>query len=199
MSSIRLHHLRSVGCRRLVTGVALAAYLMTACGLPIPAMGDKDVSVAFPCQHHACGCMSADQCWHSCCCYTPKQRLAWAREHGVAIPIEARSAMLATADSPAGRSKCCLADADDDHHCDARDHACPKCALHDEPSVAWVLGVHARKCRGLSTQWVSSGATLPIEILPLWQFDWTLVGRVFIAADRLGCLCMPPAVPPPRV
>ncbi len=41
----------------------------------------------------------------------------------------------------------------------------------------WVLGIEARKCRGLSTEWVVSGASLPLEIQTLWEFDWTPVGR----------------------
>jgi|GEM_PF-1026043 len=45
--------------------------------------GSKDKSKPFPCQDRPCGCMSADACMRSCCCFTPKQRLDWARAHNV--------------------------------------------------------------------------------------------------------------------
>ena len=199
MLSIRVCHLRSLHCRRFVTGAALAAYLVSACGLPMPVAGVRDNSVPFPCQNHACGCASATQCWDNCCCYTPAQRLAWADRHGVTIPAEARRALIAAAASPAAHSACCLAGGDDHVGCDASGHQCTQCAAHDESTVTWVLGIHARKCRGLSTEWVASGATMPVEIGPLWQFDWRPVGRVAIASDPLDSLSDSPGVPPPRV
>lgn len=40
----------------------------------------------FPCEEHACGCASADECWSSCCCYGEVERLAWAIANGVEPP-----------------------------------------------------------------------------------------------------------------
>ena len=55
-------------------------------GIPLPSSKAKDTTIPFPCQHHACGCLTAEQCWKDCCCFSPKERLAWAREHGVQAP-----------------------------------------------------------------------------------------------------------------
>jgi hypothetical protein len=43
----------------------------------------KDTSVPFPCQDRACGCQSAEQCYSSCCCFSPADRRRFAGEHGV--------------------------------------------------------------------------------------------------------------------
>ncbi len=51
---------------------------------------DKDRSTPFPCQDCPCGCKTAEQCWTSCCCHSPSERLAWAKKHGVKPPSYAR-------------------------------------------------------------------------------------------------------------
>src|SRR5437764_8818198 len=75
--------------RRLCAGVVLVAYLLTAGGVPLPLPPEKDLSQPFPCQDHACGCRSAEECWRHCCCYTPEEKLAWARAHGIEPPAYA--------------------------------------------------------------------------------------------------------------
>jgi hypothetical protein len=62
----------------------------------------------------------------------------------------------------------------------------------------WVLGIEARKCRGLSTLWVTSGACLPLEIPSLWEFDWRPQGQVEPPLVALASVTFSPAVPPPR-
>lgn len=44
----------------------------------------------YPCEGHACGCASADECWNQCCCYTPHQRRVWAIRNGVTPPQSVR-------------------------------------------------------------------------------------------------------------
>src|SRR5690606_31989476 len=34
---------------------------------------------AFPCENHACGCTSAEDCFGSCCCFSPAELAAWRR------------------------------------------------------------------------------------------------------------------------
>jgi hypothetical protein len=51
----------------------------------------------FPCEDHACGCMSAEECWNHCCCMTPEQRLAWAEANHVQPPPSARGMLRAAA------------------------------------------------------------------------------------------------------
>src|SRR5271168_1694053 len=102
--------------------VALIAYIFAAFGFPLPAASvvRKDHSQPFPCQGHVCGCQSAEECWSSCCCYTPEERWAWADAHGVEPP--------AYAEKPAhhGDPAVAVCDADDG---DLDDHA-SCCAEH---------------------------------------------------------------------
>ena len=73
--------------RRLIAVGAILAYLAAAIGLPLPpAVVIKDGGKPFPCQGHACGCQTAEECWRHCCCHTPEERWAWAEEHNVIPP-----------------------------------------------------------------------------------------------------------------
>ncbi|MCE9543947.1 MAG: hypothetical protein K8T25_00250 [Planctomycetia bacterium] len=77
--------------RRRVAAAAALFYLVAWIGFPLPqlreiAAGDVESSEPFPCQHHHCGCVSAEQCWRNCCCMTMPQRLAWAKANGVTPP-----------------------------------------------------------------------------------------------------------------
>ena len=51
---------------------------------------DKDNSQLFPCRCCPCGCKTAEQCWSSCCCFTPAERLAWAEKNGITPPSYAQ-------------------------------------------------------------------------------------------------------------
>jgi hypothetical protein len=82
-----------------VVVIALLGYLVAGLGvLPSAALLSKwgilpalDGSSAFPCQHDACGCMSAEACWSGCCCFTLQERLEWAGARGAFIPSWARA------------------------------------------------------------------------------------------------------------
>src|SRR5579862_211934 len=76
--------------RTVVVGLALIAYLAGAVGVPVPASVYKPSAQPFPCQHHACGCMTAQQCWKQCCCFGAQEKLAWAETHQVQPPPEAQ-------------------------------------------------------------------------------------------------------------
>jgi hypothetical protein len=212
----RLPKFSSLRFRRFITGLAVVAYFGNVWGFPLPLAETKDVSVAFPCQDHACGCQSAAQCWQDCCCHTPAERLAWAEEHGVTIPQEARVALVAAAGSqttaaPSSQPDCCRHEHDEKSQCASVDRGCSHCKKshdchsndcksNDWPQArGWVLGIEARKCRGLSTEWVASGASLPLEIQTLWEFDWTPVGHAAVMTDACRSIATSPAVPPPQV
>lgn len=82
---------RNSRLKRALIGAVLALYLCGSLGiLPSPDLLSRwlghAVSEPFPCQSHSCGCASAHQCWTSCCCFTPRQRLAWAIKNGVTPP-----------------------------------------------------------------------------------------------------------------
>ena len=94
MFSRRMLSLSSLAGRRIVTGLALVAYVASTTGYPLPLpAGDQDTSTPYPCQGHACGCQSAAQCWDNCCCYSPAERLAWIRSHDVALPATTVAAL----------------------------------------------------------------------------------------------------------
>ncbi len=82
--------------RKLINLRRLAGWasLMVVCAvvLPIPFTptarntSEKDTSEPFPCMNRPCGCLSADQCWKKCCCFTNEQKVAWAKANDVKIP-----------------------------------------------------------------------------------------------------------------
>ena len=68
-------------------------------------LSGKDSSVPFPCMRKPCGCRSAEECWRKCCCFSHKQKLAWAEENGVKVPdyvLEAAEEELKSDQSAAG-------------------------------------------------------------------------------------------------
>lgn len=199
--------------RRLVAGSCLVAHLALAIGFPLtarPVVAGR--SKPYPCQHHQCGCHSADQCWRSCCCMTMQQKLAWARKHGVTPPDFVLAAAQPEADQtrPAG---CCATLPQVSHRTPLSKPACGSCCAQSssggaldegepttrqESAVHWVLGVRAQRCRGLTAVWLAAGAALlsmptgaPADLSPpLW---WCPV----IQLDR-SALAWPPEAPPPR-
>ncbi len=200
--------------RRLVTVVGLSAYVVTTVGLPLPALVGKPSDRPFPCQHHACGCLTSEQCWDHCCCYSSSQKLAWACQHHVEPPRQLLAAVgaeahehehltaLAAGNRPGG---CCahrearaVADA---HEPSGDQHQGPSCR---EPSaraarLTFVVGIMARQCRGLADFWCQSGAVLPVSAAAGWQFQWDVVEWLAFDAPQLDSLDLAPPIPPPRV
>lgn len=113
--------------RRWVTCVAVAAYALIVSGLPLPLglmdgggrsdaagqrlLSGKDRSRPFPCRDKPCGCVSAEQCFKTCCCHTPAQLLAWARGNDVEPAVLAALARRVAAEVPvaaiASAASCC--------------------------------------------------------------------------------------------
>src|SRR5262245_40642907 len=77
---------RSRVLRWATVAVGLVAYLAAVLGFPVLQPSRKAGGLPFPCQDHPCGCMTADDCWANCCCFSKQERLAWAREHQVEVP-----------------------------------------------------------------------------------------------------------------
>jgi hypothetical protein len=89
------HFWRDSRLKRALFGAMLAVYLSASLGiLPSPDLLSRwlghAISEPFPCQSHSCGCATAHQCWTDCCCFTPRQRLAWAMRNRVTPPPSAR-------------------------------------------------------------------------------------------------------------
>jgi hypothetical protein len=66
-------------------------------------------------------------------------------------------------------------------------------------SVQFISSDAWRKCRGLPTIWVASGAAVPPPLAPAWQFSWNVVEWISIPPALLVGGCLSPPVPPPRV
>ena len=109
---------------RITTWLSLAGYLLVASGLPLPIgrmptaasagakrLAGKDRTQPFLCMDKPCGCATAEQCFTSCCCTTPAERLAWAKAHRVEAAIlaalERRVAAQAAASRPPAKASCC--------------------------------------------------------------------------------------------
>lgn len=71
----------------------------------------------YPCEDHACGCISARECWTHCCCHTEHQRLLWAITHGVKPPADVHFSadewIAAAGDAQARTHELCVSDVKD--------------------------------------------------------------------------------------
>ncbi len=141
--------------RKVVTFLALMGFC--AASMPIPVglveIADRVDAEPFPCQGCSCGCKSARQCWTSCCCQTPRQRLAWAKKNGVTPPAYA----VVEDDSVDSASICCSS---------KTPTACSACARKSSSGLSkaekprrpvaaakrkWILSLSALGCQGKST------------------------------------------------
>ncbi|MBX3415282.1 MAG: hypothetical protein KF708_21535 [Pirellulales bacterium] len=173
----------------LLVWVAIVAYCASAIGvaIPLPAAGQKVSSEPFPCQHHRCGCQSAEQCRRSCCCFSDEQKMAWAQAHGVSARSVLSEHPAAASAKKTGKS-CCHRGGCERPKTDT---------THD--SASWIHLISAAKCQGLATLWITIGVALPPardeqvaasvlvprETVALWDSAWSSTS-------------FPPPVPPPR-
>jgi hypothetical protein len=218
---------RGIG-RRCVCAFLLSAYVVTACGIPLPLPGStRKQAEAFPCVANACGCDSAERCWRSCCCHTLAERIAWARKRGVTPPAfavaQARAAgiNLAWLDGSANAAKtkanCCVAQTSADKACCAREltASVPKtdersCCSERQDVTApddvtppndgnILIGLRALACRGQALHWL---AAVPTLIMPPHEVlnDLTLVERRAPEVSEVAdSVSESPDVPPPKV
>ena len=187
---------RSIACALLV------ALLFGVAPVPVFSPRGKDLSKPFPCQDSPCGCATAEECWHHCCCHSNREKVAWAREHYVTPPDFVVAA--AAEEEKAEPRSCC-------HH-----NGCAKCAAkaaadrdpHDaaekqvKPAslrLTLVLVDAARRCHNLPQVWSFVAVGLPVRIGPAWSFDQTVVGRVIDAPVLRRGVELSPPVPPPKL
>lgn len=184
-----------------MTFLALACFCLSSLPIPICTVEvrDKDFSQPYPCQNSPCGCKSAEQCWKSCCCNTPAERLAWAKKNGVTPP----SYVVALTKSPAKpKSACCSqkSSAQKEHSEPTKvaDSGTRKPASEVQQSRKIVLSVCALECQGRS----SAFTLLPWTILVTSQ-SFTFSPRAPKAEHRSvdvhpASIDLEPDTPPPR-
>ena len=158
--------------RLSLVGLCVAAHLAVSTGFPLPAESYVvNEARPFPCQHHHCGCRSADQCWRSCCCMSMQEKLTWARQHGVTPPsfVVAAAAQEADdekADTQGDRAHNGCSAKVSMHQRSCCSSSAGKAAPHgshrrqSENRVEWVSGVQAQKCQGLTLTWMSAGCMI---------------------------------------
>jgi hypothetical protein len=125
------------GRRTLAAGLAVL-HLVACGGLPVPTPKNP-AGVPFPCAGRACGCATAEACWAgACCCFTAREKLAWAVGHDFTPPAHFLRAVE--------REERAESDAADCPSCAAKKACCAKPAAPAAPG--WLLGVSALKCKG---------------------------------------------------
>ncbi len=200
---------------RLCVACTFVAYLLVALEIPLPAAVHKDTSQPFPCQDHPCGCQTAEQCWRSCCCFTPQQRWAWAAAHHVEPPAYAEKPVpvekpteggwntvklrdrTSTPTTPA--KSCCSTNQAPAACCQARSDRPAKQSPPERGRVRWTIGLAAWQCQGLPTLWVSAGSVLPVPPPDAWSPDQPLLFRVPLTNDDARDVPHDPPAPPPRL
>jgi hypothetical protein len=204
-----LRHILPAARSRLVVSVLIVAYLASAIGFPVPHFEPaKIVGRPFACQGRGCGCLTAEDCRRACCCSSRSSLAITGRSQSKHSP----------AASPAGCSKCIGAQVGQssrhtpstvrtrsetaDDGADGTQSVPATLAGHSEPhgpsGYTLVSGIMARQCRGLSTQWISTGAvSLPPPAL-CWCWERLFVGWATAGDERPLDLGHSPPVPPPR-
>jgi hypothetical protein len=184
----------------------------------LPAAVHKDTSQPFPCQDHACGCRTAEQCWTSCCCFTPEERWAWADAHNVQPPAYAEKPIALPTSQTAARgwNTVKLRDRDGGVAATATKCCCQKqeggpscCQTESKPGaqqpvsqgggVRWGSVVTVWRCQGFETLWVSFGAVLPVYRSAAWSPDCPPPSLLSLTDIRASGLSMAPPFPPPRL
>jgi hypothetical protein len=211
---LRLRRVAARGAKRLLSILLILAFLVETAGVVVVTRVEKDRSQPFPCQDNPCGCASAEECWHHCCCHSNRQKVAWAHEHGVTPP----DFVVAAAEKegePSQQVCChrpacakCTAKAAEGKHTEL---ACHEDTHHERSPVAaqpgkkgalrtvFALTDLARRCRDLPQFWSLLGQALPVRTDTTWSFDKTIVGRVFEAPVLKWRVDLSPPVPPPKL
>lgn len=201
--------------QRMISTLATVSYLLAVVGYPVPAATPrKDSDRPFPCQDRVCGCQTAEQCWQSCCCFSPEQRQAWQRDNQPSVSSSDRAhggswqgKRLRDQDEPKEKSCCESADSSDTSSCssgDADEEQVSSCCQTDEPAGSesgkgnrWVLGIAAAKCQGTSTLWLLTGSVLPASVVT-WRHFSVPEDRIELASEISMIHSFKPPTPPPR-
>lgn len=175
--------------------LALLGQLIALVGLPLPNASAKDLTSPFPCQHRACGCMSAADCWKSCCCFSAAERVGWAREHGVEPP----AALVKEAEQ---EHPCCHSSGNCSHGSTEpgkkpTDQAQPK-KTKAAQATRWLIVIQARRCHGTGAD-TANVVPIAVPLPPVaWQFDWTPAGDIGAISLIPFSVSRLPLPPPPR-
>lgn len=219
--------------QRVVTWSIIIGYAVVVSGLPLPAgllapaasspaaakrLAAKDRSTPFPCMDKPCGCVTAEQCFTSCCCSTPSETLAWARAHDLEPAVIAALQRRAATAPPRADNSCCAASqkmapagccaeasaaataeccaaASQPACCAAQTHADPA----DEPMSCHTVSLRAMlACGGIVAQWLASVVAVPAPVPTACAVAMPLRASVETTDTLPVAMPVAPDVPPPR-
>jgi hypothetical protein len=205
--------------RRSIAIVLLCAQVFTCIGIPFSAQkvqgADQESGRPYPCMDRACGCATYSQCWAgACCCYTMREKLAWARAKGISPPAAAialaeqevepkpsASCTEACQDAPASGGTCCHLAQSKPSQSEANlapGQGEPEpVAPEKQREIKWVLGVSALQCHGLSSDVLRTAPGL-VSIHPHFSQELPFTGLLTIVSEFAKAFLPLPAVPPPR-
>ena len=198
MSSSRLRKIALRWTPRLVSLSVLLAIFCSMAPLAVGQQSVKDLSEPFPCQHRACGCRSAAQCWKRCCCFSNAQKVAWARAHKVEPP-QYVVASLEREQSPAkcDSTGCCHLSSTTSST-DTSSGATPVDQVASPADTIYVIALLAHQCAGHNWYWNA----LPWSILPAAEITQRSPqsdnAKVDLSSEKLSTYSQQPPVPPPR-
>jgi hypothetical protein len=207
---------------RTLKWLVLFGYTVVAAGMPLPVgsmlpgslgygnaarrLEGKDRSTPFPCMNSPCGCVTAAQCFESCCCHTPAELLAWASARNVSGEVLVSLSQRVAAEGRQASAGACCGDSEPavPSCCDSNVAACceaeqsPVAAINAPLSESVVVLQAVLACGGLVSEWLAcAAAPLPpvVAVSPLLR---RLETRV--AADETErCVARAVDLPPPRV
>ena len=186
--------------------VALAGYLVAVVGIPLPASVGKYRGVPFPCQDHACGCATAEQCWAGdCCCFTLEEKVAWAAVNDVTPPEHVAGLLSRPRDkkprhsgkgpSPGNSESCC----DSPTAATTCEHCQKPAPAATNAKSAWIAGIVMQECRGHELGGVlDANPSVPPQPDEIWAFDCDPIGTISIREFLCSNVVRTPIEPPPR-
>lgn len=194
MSTIRISNLR-----RPLACMLIVQQLISGAGIPLPSPAAIGTHERFPCEQCGCGCRSAEQCWRHCCCMTNRQKVAWAKRNGVAVPpfVVTNAEREALAERPRTCPHCC-------HNKPLQvELSMPSTA--SEPTASkdrqpdGICWLSALRCHGALSFWRAAGSSWPGDRPVQSRVILLLSGNVLPQAFlKPRCLPPTPPTPPPR-
>jgi len=178
---------------RLISLALVCAVSCALVPLPLGKRVEKDLSEPFPCQHRACGCRSASQCWKKCCCFSNAQKVAWAKRHRVEVPGFVVAAAEREKLPQDGKStRCCK------HSPSHSPGKSAEPAQRDGKRQVTVIMLLAQQCQGQSWFW----SALPWSVMPSVEAirfaPQPTVETLALTSERTTSVCDAPPLPPPR-
>jgi len=205
--SQRMFALRPPTVRRLAAWLLIAQQVLVSSGMPLPCpAAAAGAHQRYPCEDCGCACLNAEQCWARCCCFTHQQKIAWAREHGVAVPayVAAAAKQEPSADDKRECTRCAgrvgpPADASSATPC-ARDHqrqSNREKKARRERGVCWL---DVARCHGVASHAELAGASWPGDPPSPLRLALPLLGRIAWQPFLESPFTPPsPPTPPPRI